>query len=171
MSHDSSVLTPWYKQPWLWFILSPILAAMTVAFVVLLPAAIKQQQIDPPLEREFIRDGRGYAVDESMTVKAKEMDLYGELQIDLETGQALLDMHGNISNDLKELELHIKVGANQQLDHVITLRRIDTLNQFTGSLVSPITARSTFIILSPQEGWKMLKDARPPFSNVIAFTP
>lgn len=171
MSHDSAIVAPWYKQPWLWFILSPILAAMTVAFVVLLPNAIKQQQIDPPLDREFVRDGRGYAVDESMTIKAKELGLYGELMIDMETGQIVLNMQGDITDDLKELELHIKVGANQQLDHVVKLRRIETLNQFNGSLVSPITARSTFMIVSPQEEWKMLKDARPPFSNVIAFKP
>lgn len=170
MSHNSAVIIPWYKQPWLWFILTPILAAMTVGFIML-AVAINQQRIDPPLDREFIRDGRGYAVDETMIIKAKELDLYGELQIDLEAGQAILSMQGDIGNDISELELHIKVGANQLLDHVITLKRIETLNQFTGSLISPITARSTFIILSPEERWKMLKDARPPFSSVIAFTP
>lgn len=170
MSYENAA-APWFKQPWLWFILSPILAAMTVAFVVLLPNAIKQQQIDPPLDREFVRDGRGYAVDESLATKARELGLYGELRIDLASGQAILNMQGDLSDDLNEIELHIKVGANQNLDHVVKLKRIQTLNQFNGSLVSPITARSTFILLSPEEEWKMLKDAKPPFSNVIAFTP
>lgn len=168
--NQENTVAPWFKQPWLWFILSPILAAMTVGFIML-SVAINQQRIDPPLDREFVRDGRGYAVDESLALKAQELGLYGELRIDLESGQAILTMQGDLSDDLGEIELHIKVGANQNLDHVVKLKRIQTLNQFNGSLVSPITARSTFILLSPEEEWKMLKDAKPPFSNIIAFTP
>jgi len=171
MSHDSTIIAPWYKQPWLWFILSPILAAMTVAFVVLLPNAIKQQQIDPPLDREFVRDGRGYVLDDKMAEYAKQLGIKGEMQIDIETGQVILTMLEGLTDSLEEIELHIKIGANHDLDHAIKLKRVATLNQFFGSLSQPINARSTFIIVSNAENWKVVKDARPPFSNTIAFTP
>lgn len=171
MSHDSTVAAPWFKQPWLWFILSPIIAAMTVGFVVLLPNAIKQQQIDPPLDRDFVRDGRGYVLDDKMADYAKELGIKGEMHIDVDTGQIVLTMLDGLTHDLKELDLHIKIGANHDLDHVIKLRRVETLNQFFGNLSQPINARSTFIIVSQVENWKIIKDARPPFSNTIAFTP
>lgn len=171
MSHETAAIPPWYKQPWLWFILTPILAAMLVGFTML-SIAIKQQNIDPPLDREYIRDGRGYVVDDTLSAKAKELGITGDLRIDTDTGEAILNMQGGLSNELQEIELHIKVGANHRLDHVITLRRIETLNQFNGSLTKPITARSTFIIMSPDESWKVLKDAQPPFNGkVIAFRP
>ena len=171
MSHDAATIAPWYRQPWLWFILTPILAAMVVGFIML-SVSISQQRIDPPLDREFVRDGRGYAVDESMAENARALGLSGELRLDAETGQAILNMKGSLPDNLQTIELHVKVCANQQLDHVVKLQRISNLNQFNGSLTKPITARSTFIIMSPEEAWKILQVAQPPFNNkIIAFTP
>lgn len=171
MSQDAVQVVPWYKQPWLWFILSPILAAMTVGFIML-SVAINQQRIDPPLDREFVRDGRGYAVDEAMIENARTLGLSANLKLDTETGEALLTMQGELPADLSTLELHVKVGANQERDHIIKLHRLGDLNQFNGSLTHPITARSTFMLISPEGEWKIMRDARPPFDDkVLAFVP
>ncbi len=171
MSQDSTTIAPWYKQPWLWFIVSPIIAAMIVGFSILLPNAIKQQKIDPPLDREVVRDGRGYVLDDKMADNAKALGIKAEMKVDLETGQIILTILDGASDQLKELELHIKIGANHDLDHVIKLQRVETLNQYFGSLSQPINARSTFIVVANDDNWKIVQDARPPFSNVIAFTP
>lgn len=166
MSQNAVQIAPWYKQPWLWFILTPILAAMTVGFIML-AVAINQQRIDPPLNKEFVRDGRGYAVDESMLENARALGLSANLNLDTETGEALLTMQGDLPADLSTLELHVKVGANQERDHVITLRRLGSLHQFNGSLIHPITARSTFMLISPEGKWKIMRDARPPFDDKV----
>ncbi|KGK42970.1 hypothetical protein LH51_03615 [Nitrincola sp. A-D6] len=171
MSQDSVQIIPWYKQPWLWFILTPILAAMTVGFIML-SVSITQQRIDPPLNKEFVRDGRGYAIDETMIENAKKLGLSANLKLDTETGEAILTMLGDLPANLSTLELHVKVGANHERDHVIQLHRLGNLPQFNGSLTHPITARSTFLLISPEGKWKLMLDARPPFENkVLAFIP
>lgn len=171
MSQDSVQVAPWYKQPWLWFILSPIMAAMTVGFIML-AVAINQQRIDPPLDREFVRDGRGYVIDEAMQTNAKTLGLSANLELDTETGEALLTMLGDLPTSLSTLELHIKVGANHERDHVVKLHRLGDQHQFNGSLNHSITARSTFILMSPENEWKIMHVAHPPFNDkILAFLP
>ncbi len=60
---------------------TPILAAMTVGFIML-SVSISQQRIDPPLNKEFVRDGRGYSIDESMIENARALGLSADLRLD-----------------------------------------------------------------------------------------
>ncbi len=81
-------------------------------------------------------------------------------------------MKGDLPAELATLELLVKVGANQERDHVIILHRLGDLHQFNGRLTHPITARSTFILMSPENEWKIMQVARPPFEDkVLAFIP
>ncbi|RAU17722.1 hypothetical protein DN062_12045 [Nitrincola tibetensis] len=171
MSQQSTPTAPWYKQPWLWFVLSPIIAAMTVGFIML-SVAIGQQRIDPPLDRESKRDGRGYVLDTSHLENAEARGISATLVLDSLTGQALVNVEGDIEEELSMIELHVKVGANQQRDHVIKLNRVGTLNSFNGNMDSLIATRSTFILIPELGDWHLRQDAYPPFDEkTIVFQP
>lgn len=171
MQQETASIPPWYKQPWLWFILTPILAAMTVGFIML-AVAIGQYRLDPPLDRDFARDGRGYVLDETKEENAERLGLSAELRLDEVTGEALLEMKGILPTELRMIELHIKVGANHMRDHVIPLHRIADLNSFNGSLKSALTTRSELILVPEVGDWHLTYVAHPPFENkIISFIP
>lgn len=170
MSHEENVIAPWYKQPWLWFILTPIMAAMVVGFM-LLSVAIAQYRVDPPMDREVVRDGRGYVIDDAKFGNAAKLGLEGELRVDTLTGTAMLTLKGDVPEDLQLIELHAKVGANHQLDHVIKLQRLGDLNAFNGRFETKPRVRTEFILMPEARDWHLLAVAHPPFDDkTILFT-
>lgn len=159
-------VAPWYKHPWPWLFMAPIIAAMIMGFFYL-NLAIKQQALDPPLSRESIRDGRGYSIDPAYTEQAALLNMRAELTFDDLTGEVIVHLQGDWPDDVTQLELHLLVGAAVQNDAVITLNRIGHLPQFNGQLSQQIHARTTLLLMDPVNGWKLRKSVQPPFTNTV----
>ncbi|NIB41950.1 FixH family protein [Pseudomaricurvus alkylphenolicus] len=80
---------PWYKQPWCWFVLAPLIAVM-LAWIPFMTIAVKDA--DDVVIDNYYKEGRMINQRFDQDQRAQQLGLTGELLIDLEVGEVILKL-------------------------------------------------------------------------------
>jgi hypothetical protein len=90
---------PWYKEPWPWFFLAPIVASMIVGFSML---GVAIDTNDGLVTDDYYRQGVLYNENLERDEKAKELGITGALTMDELTGDVLLKKKGKPKRTIKQ---------------------------------------------------------------------
>jgi len=89
---ETEEIKPWYRQPWAWFILTPLITVVISCSVMV---SIAFKHADDVVIDNYYKEGRmiNQRLDED--VAAKALGIKGQLKVDGEVGELLLTISSN----------------------------------------------------------------------------
>jgi hypothetical protein len=161
MNHDDTAIAPWYKQPWLWFILAPVIASVISGSTFLYLSIVSADGI---VKDDYYQVAKGLEIDGSRAARAHALNLTADLLIDDVTGDIGLTLHGKVADELNELELEIIHPIHEKYDQSALLRRVPGSTRFTGSLQAALHSGKRYLVLQPHDdSWSLRAEAQPPY--------
>ncbi len=161
MQQDNITIAPWYKQPWLWFILAPVIVSIFSGTTFLVVSIITSDGI---VKDDYYQVAKGLEIDSTLSNNAAALGLGADLLIDDVTGGIGLTLHGEVADDLNSLTLEIIHPTHQKYDQSAQLRRIPGSTRFTGSLQAALSVGKRYLVLQPQDNsWSLRAEALPPY--------
>ncbi|SIS62046.1 FixH family protein [Neptunomonas antarctica] len=154
---------PWYQQPWLWFILSPLIAVAIYGFTFLYLAITT---MDGVVKDDYYRIARGYEVNTVKTQKAIEHHIAATLSLDNMTGDIMVKLKGEFSAIPEYLMLDIVHPTHQKYDQMITLKAVGSQQLYSGTLSSQLKGKRFIFIAPPNEDWHLNKEIQPPYDQI-----
>ncbi|ANG63317.1 hypothetical protein A8C75_13110 [Marinobacterium aestuarii] len=161
MQQDNIAIAPWYKQPWLWFILAPVIASIFSGTTFLVLSIVTADGI---VKDDYYQVAKGLEIDSTLSNNAAALGLDADLLIDDVTGDIGLTLHGKVADDLNSLTLEIIHPIHQKYDQNAQLRRIPGSTRFTGSLQAALSTGKRYLVLLPRDNsWSLRAEALPPY--------
>jgi uncharacterized protein len=158
--NNEEIVSPWYKQPWFWFLLifpgAAIIWCITMITVSL--------NIDGSLVMDdYAKKGRGIALERARDDTARTMGL--EASLDFESKSASLTMEAkNGTADFPYLVLQLYHPTLAERDRTIQFRPSGN-GQYTAHLNQPIDGRWYFDLRGPDNDWRLKGEAHLPLSQ------
>jgi len=160
---------PWYKQPWLWFILAPLIAVVIYGTFFLYLSIVTHDGI---VKDDMYKVARGHFVDTSRSQAAREMGISGVLTLDNLTGDLMLHYSEGNAERPDYLNLSIIHPTHQQYDQNITLKHVPGSDAFTGSLKGALKGKRYLILEDATKAWSLRAELLPPYDqNSIELKP
>lgn len=161
MKQDNTVVAPWYRQPWLWFLLAPLIAVAIYGSTFIYLAVTTS---DGVVKDDYYKVARGLEIDSSRADRARALGLDGDLLIDDLTGDVGLTLRGNLPGELSQLELEIIHPTHKKYDQIIQLRRLAGSNRFSGNLQQQLGVAKRYLVLQPADlSWSLRAEVLPPY--------
>lgn len=153
---------PWYKQPWLLFILTPLFAVMIYGFTFLYLSIVTMDGI---VKDDYYRIARGYEVNTEKNQNAINQHISANLNLDDVTGDIMLKLNGQLTNLPEYLTLDIVHPTHQKYDQIITLKAIGSQQLYTGNLANPLKGKRFLFLVPPDKSWHLRKEIHPPYEQ------
>ncbi len=161
MKHDNTAIAPWYKQPWLWFILAPVIVSVISGSTFLYLSIISADGI---VKDDYYKVAKGLQIDNRPSIQAAALNLSADLLIDDLTGDIGLTLSGKIADDLNSLTLEIIHPIHQKYDQNMQLRRVPGTTHFTGNLQATLSSSKHFVVvIAPDNSWNLRAEVEPPY--------
>ncbi len=142
---------PWYKQFWLWFILTPLALLVMASFYLLFLAIVTS---DGVIVDNYYKDGRGYVLrtEEDEFARNAQLDALLSIQGDKIT----VKLTGELAPMPEELTLYISHPTSQNFDITRTLTHRG-LGQYTGDINSEVTGRRILQLqpVDSEQHWRL----------------
>jgi hypothetical protein len=158
---------PWFKQPWLWFILSPLIAVFIYASAFIYLAITTS---DGVVKEDYYKVARGMNIDTSKADLARALGLDGDLRLDTLTGDINLRLSGNLDSYPKTLSLNIIHPTHQQYDQILILRGVDGKGLYAGSLEGQISGKRYLSLAADNGGWQLRQEILPPYTEQLQYS-
>jgi uncharacterized protein len=157
---NEEIISPWYKQPWFWFLLIFPGAAIIWCISMITVA----MNIDSSLVMDdYAKKGRGIALERARDETARAMGL--EASLDFDSKSASLTMEAeNGTADFPYLVLQLYHPTLADRDRTIQFRPSGN-GQYTASLNQPIDGRWYFDLRGPDNDWRLKGEAYLPLSQ------
>jgi hypothetical protein len=166
MKQDNTAIAPWYKQPWLWFILAPVIASVISGSTFLYLSIVSADGI---VKDDYYKVAKGLQIDNRPALQAAALNLSADLLLDDLTGDIGLTLHGTVADDLDRLTLEIIHPIHQKYDQNIRLRRVPGGTRFTGSLQASLsTSEHYVVVVPPDSSWNLRTEIQPPYDPLHA---
>lgn len=163
MTDDTqAAVKPWYKQPWLWFILTPLIAVFIYGFTFLYLSIVT---MDGVVKDDYYRKVRSYEVSSEKNVYAAQHQITAELHMDDVTGDVMLKLSGQLEQPPTFLTLDIVHPTHQQYDQTVTLKALGSQMIYSGSLSSKMLGKR-YLYLAPEDNlWSLRAEVMPPYEQ------
>ncbi len=139
MSHPLSKepITPWYKEPWAWFIVGIVVVSITWGLFQL---SVALRKADSVVVDDYYKNGKAINIDLTRNQNAEQLNIQAQLKIDDLTGELRVAVTGNMKTPPVSLKLSLlsPVFANQ--DQIIILKH-SASGDYVGQLTHEITGR------------------------------
>ncbi|MCV6590883.1 MAG: FixH family protein [Marinobacterium sp.] len=162
--HTNEAIAPWYRQPWLWFILTPLIAVFIYGTAYLILSIVTHDGI---VKEDHYKIARGYHRDSSKLEAAQKLGLSGELTVDNLTGDLVLKLSSSSDKSWDSLTLELVHPTHQQYDQNITLKPLASSRIYRGNLPAPIKGKR-YITLSSgnaEDIWQLRAEISPPYEQ------
>lgn len=160
---------PWYKQPWLWFILAPIIAVVIYGTFFLYLSIVTH---DGLVKDDHYKMARGHFVDNTKSEAATKLGLGATLKLDNLTGDLMLQFSATSGELPSHLSLSIVHPTHQQYDQMIMLKQVPGSDAYTGSLKASLKGKRYLILQDESTAWNLRADIYPPYDqNLITLQP
>jgi len=122
-------VAPWYRQPWAWFIITPLIAVVCSSSVLVYLAVMHGDDV---VMDNYYKQGRLINQRLEQDVQAQALHVRGQLEFDLDSGEVFLSLYSD--GELPaELLLLLNHPASEDLDQQLILRQIAD-NRYRGDL-------------------------------------
>ncbi len=165
MTNDT---TPWYKQFWLWFILTPLFIVFAVGFSMLYLAIVTD---DGVVVDNFYKDGKGIIVRHEEDQFARDHKL--QATINWEANTLSLNLIGQLTPLPETLELLIVYPTAKAYDVTVILAHRG-LGEYQGALTEPVEGLRELQLqpINAQQSWRLhAKLTLPPPATEIILLP
>lgn len=167
MSNSIEASRPWYHQPWLWFILTPLIAVFIVGTSF---AYLSVVTFDGMVKGDYAKTAKSFNIDASRLSQAKALSLQGDLVLDAVTGDLRLSMSAKDTFASQQLVLEVIHPTVVELDQDLVLALRPDGNYY-GTLSKNIDGKR-YLHLSDQENtWRMMTEVHTPWSATVTFVP
>jgi len=161
-THD---IGPWYKQPWLWFILAPLIA---VFFYGTSYAYLSVVTFDGMVKDDYEKTAKHFNLASSRLDTAAAMELKAQINLDTLTGDIRLVISSSPVVNSPTLLLDIVHPTMASLDQPITMaRRPD--GSYYGSLNKTINGKRYLHITGPDNTWRLSSEVHSPWPNNVTI--
>lgn len=142
---------PWYKQFWLWFILTPLFLVFIAGFLTLY-LSIKTN--DGVVVDNFYKDGKGIIVRHEEDDFAREHQL--SAQLDWDTERLTLNLSGDLSPLPEQLELLIIFPTAKSQDVTVIFQH-EGLGRYRGNLSETVIGVRQFQLqpIDTETAWRL----------------
>jgi len=167
MSNSLEASRPWYRQPWLWFILTPLIAVFIVGTSF---AYLSVVTFDGMVKGDYAKTAKSFNIDASRLTQAKTLRLQGDLILDAVTGDIRLSMAAKDAFANQQLVLEVIHPTVVELDQDLILALRPDGNYY-GTLNKNIDGKR-YLHLSDQENtWRMMTEVNTPWPATVTFVP
>ncbi|MGB0664796.1 MAG: FixH family protein [Pontibacterium sp.] len=149
---EQEVIAPGYKQPWLWFVLAPLIAVFFYGTFFLYMAVTTS---DGVVKDDYYKVARGVEIDATKAQIAKDLGLSASLTIDNLTGDIALALAGLEQNRPDYLTLELIHPAHKRYDQRIALQYQAQTEQYRGTLQTSIAGKRYATIAPESLDWRL----------------
>lgn len=153
---------PWYKQPWLWFIIAPLIATVLYSTVYITASVVTN---DGVVLEEYTKRAKAFHEDNRLEEVAVQLGLSGTLRFDTVASDINLELISAKEETLPEqLELTIGHPTKASLDVTTTLRQLQP-GHYVGELQTSLNGNRKLIISPADKKWQLIKEIEPPYDQ------
>ncbi len=157
---------PWYKQPWLWFILAPLIATVLYSTVYITASIVTN---DGVVLEEYTKKAKAFHKDNRLNEAARKLGLSGTLRFDTMTSDINVELISAKGEPLPEqLQLTIGHPTKASLDINVLLHQLKP-GHYAGELKNTLQGNKKLIISPINNEWQLIHEAEPPYDQ-IPFT-
>ena len=161
MTNPRSV-SPWYKQPWLWFLLVPLIATVLYSTVFISASLLTS---DGLVKDDYYKQAKEIHRDNSKDQIASEMGLIASLRLDTVTGDINLEITSSTGTQLPvELILDVIHPTQERQDAAITLRQVQA-GIYVGNLTINLLGKKYLILRPLEHNWQLFETVYPPYDR------
>ncbi len=117
---DGMDVDPWYKQPWAWFVLTPLIVVIISCAITV---SIAFKHADDVVIDNYYKEGRAINLRLDEDIVAKQLAIAGELKVDAEVGELLLKLTSNVSLP-ETIQVYLDHPLEAARDQLYTLTEI-----------------------------------------------
>lgn len=168
MNNALKQVNPAYKQPWFWFVMTPLFMVFIMGFTMLYLSITTN---DGVVADNFYKDGLAIKTRNQQDATAEALKLAAALTI---SGQQIqLELSGSLALKPDQLTLQFIYPTKSSNDQVVTLVASD--EGYVGAMPEPVTGRFQ-VMLSPivedeQRMWRLHATSIFPLSASLALKP
>jgi hypothetical protein len=156
-------IAPWYKQPWLWFLLAPLIAVFIYGTSY---AYLSVVTFDGMVKGDYAKTAKHFNQDSSRLDKALAMGMQVYITLDDITGdlRVVIDSEPTITSPT--LLLDVVHPTMESLDQPITLAlRPD--GSYYGSLDKTIEGKRYLHLTGDDNSWRISQEIHSPWPTTI----
>ncbi len=150
-------MTPWYREPWAWFILSPLIVVVLVSTYTIY-TAVKNR--DDVVNEDYYKEGRMINVHLEQEQLAQSMGLAMSLKVDHQILELVVDLNGRFES-LNNVSIEFSHPSDAAKDKTFVLESI-TKNRYRAGLLDSLKGR-WYVKVSGLDDqgrpWRLMKQA------------
>ncbi len=153
---------PWYKQPWLWFIIAPLIATVLYSSVYITASIVTN---DGVVLEEYTKRAKAFHEDNQLQEVATQLGLIGTLRFDTVTSDINVILQSNDAEALPE-QLILTIGhpTKASLDVTVPLRQLKP-GHYVGELQTLLNGNRKLIISPVDKTWQLIEEVEPPYDQ------
>ena len=145
------MVNPWYREPWAWFLLIPILTSITVGMFMLRMAITTA---DGLVSDDYYKEGRAYNQTRERDELAAALNAQAIIRFDEITGDIGVRIQGDFERLPNDLVLEVVHPTREGFDQ--TLQLAATLApEYNASIESLMPGPRLLELHSPSQGWRL----------------
>ncbi|WP_299196855.1 FixH family protein [uncultured Amphritea sp.] len=155
-------IAPWYKQPWLWFIIAPLIATVLYSTVYITASIVTN---DGVVLEEYTKRARAFHEDNQLQEVAVQLGMSGTLRFDTVTSDINFALLSSKDEPLPE-QLNLTIGhpTKASLDVTTTLRQLRP-GHYVGELQTSLNGNRKLIISPDDKKWQLIEEVEPPYDQ------
>lgn len=155
-------VSPWYRQPWFWFLLIFPVAAILWCIVMITAAITSEHSL---VTDDYSKEGRAINLELARDDKAVELGLHASLNFDEQEIRVTLDSSADIAS-YPYLVLNFFHPTLEERDRTVQLTPIAE-HVYTGHFPDDMDGRWYLDIRSPDNNWRLKGEAFLPAATAI----
>ena len=161
---EETPVSPWYKQPWFWFLLIfPGAAIIWCISMITVSLNIDSSMVTD----DYAKEGRGIAMNAARDEKAESMGLQADLNFSERSVDLSVAANQGPLND-PYLVLNLFHPTLTEYDRTIQFRPVGE-GQYTATLNQPVDGRWYLDLRGPDNTWRLKGEARLPLSRPVTL--
>lgn len=151
---------PWYKQPWLWFVLSVPIASVILSSIMVSVAVIGKDSL---VSDNYYKDGMGI----NQTIEQDRLAVQLGITPIITTNETTIIVDIKSDNMPPQAFLTLKLLHPTDSKRDLTIRLLPTPSGFIGDLPAPLEGRRYLDLYSFDDSWRIREEVYLPLNQHI----
>ena len=152
---------PWYRHPWLWFVIAIPTVAVSLSLCFVYLAVVNR---DTVVRDDWYEDGKTINNSFTRDEAALKLGLAANLRLDATTGEVLLKLDSKAPVEAPSIELNFVHSTQSSKDQKLVLQRLMG-NEYRGHLSHPLEGVFQIELSTPE--WRVAGGRRLPSAEDI----
>ncbi|XKH00575.1 FixH family protein [Marinobacter nauticus] len=161
---ENEVVAPWYRQPWLWFLIAFPMAAIIWGLTMLVFASSLETSM---VTDDYAKQGRGYNMSVARDQLARDMQIAGLLNFEDRRAQLSLETRDGPA-DFPYLILNLYHPTLAGQDRTIQFQQRAS-GEYSGQVHQKLEGRWYYDLQGPTKEWRVKGELTLPARNAIAI--